>query len=375
MHIVFLSHEYPLWSPGGAGTFLQTFGRTLAENGHQVLILGVGKSDQEELLDDKGVQLIRLKKNTSNVPNFMYNALVINKRLKEIEADHKIDIIESAELGLGIISRKHPAKKVIRLHGGHHFFAEAEKRGINWRKGLLEKRSFNKADGFIAVSNYVKEHTAKYLSYHGKPVAVINYPIDTDLEEPNVKVDCDRILFAGTVCEKKGVRELIEAFKIVRERYPEKHLDIFGRDWFFPDGRSYIEMLKHRYDETYLENVTFHGSIPREELNKRYAEAALCVFPSHMETQGLVTLEAMLLKKAVIFSEYGPGPETIDHGKTGFLCDVYKPEDIAQKILWCLDNPEALEEIGETARQQVLAKYNKNTILEKNLKFYQSLLT
>jgi glycosyltransferase involved in cell wall biosynthesis len=375
MHIVFLSHEYPLWSPGGAGTFLQTFGRTLTANGHRVKVLGVGKSDVEEQMEDEGVQLIRLKKNNSRVPNFMYNALVINKRLKEIHQESKIDIIESAELGLGIISRKHPAKKVIRLHGGHHFFAEAEKRGIDWRKGLLEKRSFNKADGFIAVSEYVKSHTAKYLSFHGKPVTVINYPIDTDLNQPEVTVNKDRILFAGTVCEKKGVRELIEAFKIVRDRFPEKHLDIYGRDWFFPDGRSYIEMLRNTYDDSYLKNITFHGSIPREELNKKYAEAVFCVFPSHMETQGLVTLEAMLLKKTVIFSEYGPGPETIDHGRTGFLCDVYKPEDIAEKMLWCLEHPDALEKIGETAREQVLDKYHKNTILEKNLAFYQSLLS
>ena len=59
-------------------------------------------------------------------------------------------------------------KYVIRLHGGHHFFAEAENRGINKWKGFQEKRSFKKADAFIAVSNYVKNHTATYLSYYNK---------------------------------------------------------------------------------------------------------------------------------------------------------------------------------------------------------------
>jgi len=346
MNIVFLSSEYPLWAPGGVGTFLQTFGRTLVQHHHRVTVLGIGDKDKTEILDDKGVKLIRLPKNKSRLPDFLYNRAHLNKKLTELHISQSIDIIESAEPGLAIISKKHPAKKVIRLHGGHHFFAEAEKRGINWRKGLLEKISFKKADGFIAVSNYVKSHTAKYLSYHGSPVEIINYPLDTTIETPQVPVQNNRILFAGTVCEKKGVRQLIEAFKLVRKKYPDKILDLFGRDWFFPDGSSYIDMLKSDYEND-LENVVFHGSVSRVELNIKYAEAAFCIFPSHMETQGLVSLEAMLLKKPVIFSEYGPGPETIVHGETGLLCDVYDPQDIAEKMIWCIENPMEAEQLGK----------------------------
>jgi glycosyltransferase involved in cell wall biosynthesis len=373
MNIVFLSHEYPVWAPGGVGTFLQTFGRTLVSAGHKVTILGVGVDDSEVNLEDQGVKLVRLPKNKTIFPNFIYNARQLNKRLKKMQADTPIDIIESAELGLAIISRSHPAKKVIRLHGGHHFFSEAEKRGINWRKGKLEKASFKKADGFIAVSNYVKDHTAKYLSYHGKPVEIINYPIETTLELPDVNVEDDNILFAGTICEKKGVRQLIEAFKIVKQAHPKMKLNLFGRDWYYPDGSSYMEMLRSTYDNEYLKDVTFHGAVSREELNDHYARAALCVFPSHMETQGLVSLEAMLLRKPVIFSEYGPGPETIEHGITGLLCDVYDPEDIAAKMLWCIENPDQSAELGVKAEPHVRKKYDKNTILDKNISFYKSL--
>lgn len=373
MHIVFLSHEYPLWSPGGAGTFIQTFGRAAVQAGHRITVVGPGKEYDEIQLNDEGVTLYRLPKTKGLLPGFIHNAITINRKLKEIHNTQPIDIIESAELGLAFISKRHTAKRVIRLHGGHHFFAEAEKRGINWRKGLLEKKSFKKADGFIAVSNYVKEHTAKYLSYHNKPIKIINYPINTTLEIPDVPIKKDKILFAGTVCEKKGVRQLIEAFKIVKEKYPEKELDIYGRDWFYPNGDSYIEKLKASYDSSYFTNVTFHGSIPREELNIKYREAGICVFPSHMETQGLVTLEAMLLQKPVIFSKYGPGPETIEDGKTGLLCDVYQPEDIAKKILWILEHSHEAKRMGEHAREAVLQKFEKTKILTQNIAFYQSL--
>ena len=374
MHIVFLSGEYPLWTSGGVGTFIQTFGRALVATGHDVSVVGAGKEFKEVQMEDEGVKIYRLPANKGKLPNFWVNSVRLNKKLRELHAKNPIDILESAEGGLALISSQHYAKKVIRLHGGHHFFAEAEKRPIKWRRAQLEKRSFKKADGFIAVSEYVRDHTAKYLSYGAKPLEVINLPLDTSIRVPDVPVKKDHILFAGTICEKKGVRQLLEAFKIVRQSYPEKVLDLFGREWFYKDGTTYEAMLRGTYDDSYFENVHFHGSIPKAELDRKYAEAAFCVFPSHMETQGLVCLEAMLLAKPVVFTKYGPGPETVSHEETGLLCDVCNPEDIAQKMIWCIEHPTEATELGENAREVVVENYNSHQILQKNLAFYERLL-
>lgn len=374
MHIVFLSHEYPLWSPGGIGTFIQTFGRALVEEGHRVSVVGPGRERKEIQMEDRGVQLFRLPKKIGLLPGFWHNSIQLNRKLKSLHEEVPIDIIESAELGLAFISGNHNAMKVIRLHGGHHFFAEAEKRGIDKKKGYLERRSFKKADGFIAVSNYVKEHTAKFLSYNGKPLTVIPHLMETTMDVPAVDINKNKLLFAGTVCEKKGVRELIQAFELIRKRFPEMELDIYGRDWFYQDGRSYIESIQLELPKEMFYNVTFHGSIPREKLFLKYAEAAVCVFPSHMETQGLVTLEAMLMSKPVVFTEYGPGPETIDHGRTGLLCDVYDPSDISRKVLQILEDYDWAIQLGTVARHAVLEKYDRTRILEQNLKFYNQLM-
>src|SRR5690606_10183117 len=131
----------------------------------------------------------------------------------------------------------------VRLHCGHHLFAEGEQRKIDPWKGFLEKRSFSRADAFVAVSNFVKEHTGKYLSTGKKPVEIIRIPVDGKLfaaSDPD-KAIFYRLVFAGTVCEKKGIRQLIEALKYVIPLFPLVHLDIYGRDWFFSDGRSSTE--------------------------------------------------------------------------------------------------------------------------------------
>ncbi len=373
MHICFISSEYPIWKSGGVGSFLQTFSRAMVQRGHHISILGIGDNYEEVQLDDEGVKIYRLPISKLPTGKFISNTRNINAKIKKLNQNIKIDIVESAEMGLAFSTKISSIGYCIRLHGGHHFFSESENRKIHWWQGFKEKLSFKKTDGFIAVSEYVKSHTAKYLSYHNKPIQIISCPINTDMFSPDtsITVNVNNITFAGTICEKKGIRQLIEAMDILRQDNPDLHLHVYGREWFYKDGSSYTEMLKTKYAAIIEACVTFHGVIPFNDLPKKYAEAFICVFPSHMETQGLVAPEAMAMKKPVVFSELGPGPETIENYKTGLLCNPHSVNDIVSKVSWFLSNRNKIELIGENARTFVLQKFNLQEILDKNISFYK----
>ncbi|SFB21267.1 Glycosyltransferase involved in cell wall bisynthesis [Flavobacterium swingsii] len=380
MHICFITHEYPKtgFPHGGFGSFVKIIATALVTKGIHVSVVGINYSETNEESIENGVALYRLKKNTVKGLSWWLNSKAINAKIREIHKKKPIDIIETAELGLAFLTKIKDIQYVIRLHGGHHFFAEAENRGIDWWKGFQEKRSFAKADAFVPVSNYVKTHTEKYLSYRKKPVTTIFYPINTDLFSPlHVNVVPFQIVFAGTICEKKGIRQLIQAFSIVKEKYPEATLEIYGRDWLFPDGSSYQQMLVEKEFPklgSYADAVRFHGAIAFESLPAKYAQASVCVFPSHMETQGLVAPEAMAMEKMVVFTKLGPGPETITDYETGLLCNPHNPEDIAEKISWVFANKEKSIEIGKRARTFVLKKYGLENSVNQNIIFFQSLL-
>lgn len=377
MHICFLSNEFPKdgFPHGGIGSFIKTLAIALVKKGVKVSVVGINYTANYEAEIIEGIKVYRLKRSKIKGFSWYFNFKQINKKVKEIHNQNPISIIESSELGFAFITKIEFIKYVIRLHGGHHFFAESENRKIYKWKGFQEKKSFKKADAFIAVSKYVKTHTEKYLNYDGKPLAYINNPIDTDLFMPLiVKESNQKIVFAGTICEKKGIRQLIQAFPIVKKQYPDTILEIYGRDWFFPDGSSYLQMLKEK-ELTKLgeivKDIHFHGIIPFENIPSAYAEASVCVFPSHMETQGLVAPEAMAMKRPVVFTKLGPGPEAIENYKTGLLCDPYNPGDIAEKIIWVFANKEKAEEIGKSAREFVLKKYGLEHIVFQNIDFYQ----
>ena len=380
MHICFLTNEYPKegFPHGGIGSFVKTLATALVKNGIKVSVIGMNYTANNESQIIEGVNVYRLKRSTAKGFAWYFNFKEINGKIKEIHKQDPIQIIESSELGLAFIHKIKKVKYIIRLHGGHHFFAESENRGINKWKGFQEKRSFQKADAFIAVSQYVKKHTEKYLSYHNKPIAYLSNPIDTDLFRPIEKKESEnKIVFVGTVCEKKGIRQLIQAFPMVKKEFPHATLEIYGRDWFFSDGSSYIQMLKEKEIIQLGEwagDIHFHGVVPFTEIHSVYANAAVCVFPSHMETQGLVAQEAMAMEKAVIFTQLGPGPEIIKDYETGLLCDPHNPTAIAQKIIWVFNHETEIRQMGINARKEIQKFFDNKVLINKNRQFYSDLI-
>ena len=204
---------------------------------------------------------------------------------------------------------------------------------------------------------------------------VIRYPINLNLfkPRPEIQIKKSTVLFAGTICAKKGIDQLIRAIPKVIESNKDIQLNIYGRDWFFPNGKSYIEYIKESiFPEigNAVNNIHFKGAVPLDVLAKNYAASEICVFPSLMETQGLVAPEAMAMEKLVVFSNCGPGPETIEHKKTGLLCDPYNPNDIAEKIIWALKHKNETKEIAKEGRKFVEEIFNIDTITNTNINFY-----
>lgn len=380
MHICFLTNEYPKigFPHGGLGSFVKTIAEALVNKGIQVTVIGLNYTNTTENVIENGVQLIRIQKSKVKGLSWYLNSKNIAKTILEEHKKNPIHIVEGPELSFAFLPKIKGIKYVIRLHGGHHFFAEGENRGINRWKGFQEKRSFAKADGFIAVSNYVKSHTAKYLSYHNKPIEVIFNPIDTQLFQPKeIPIHENSITFAGTICEKKGVRQLIQAFPLVKQKFPDAVLNLYGRDWLYPNGNSYIKMLQEVELPklgVYAKDIIFHGVVSSTALPEIYSKAAVCVFPSHMETLGLVAPEAMACKKPVVFTNLGPGNEIINNGENGLTLNPNNIEEIAAAIIQVFENKDRVKIMGENARMFVLQKFNPEMILHKNIDFYNQII-
>lgn len=379
MHIVFLTHEFPKpgSANGGVGTFVQTLGLWLTESGHKVSVIGINNTEYFEEENHSNLRVYRLPKRKVKGLTWLLQSRSIAQKIYELNFSNPIDVIEGTEMAFAFIPKLKGVKYLIRLHGGHHFFAESEKRGVNWWKGLQEKRSFAKADAIIGVSQYVVSHTSKYINFQEKFKGVFFNPANLQkFNEVDVTKEIkNRIFFAGTVCEKKGIRQLIQAMAIIKNEIPDAELHIAGRDWFFPrTGESFMDYLKQFIGPDLEGSIHFLGPLPNFEIPKYIETASVCCYPSHMEAMPLAWIEVMAMGKIFVGSNLGPGPEIIEDGVNGFMSNPLSPVDIADKIIWVLNNKDKVLELSKNARNFALLNFSLKTLGPRNVELYKSLL-
>lgn len=374
MHLCYLTNEYPKPGQphGGIGSFLKVICPAFAKEGHKVTVIN-GTDGERELVEREGVTIIYTPFSYKRGLAWYHNYSAVDREIETLHQNNPIDIVEGSELSFAFITKRNDIAYIIRLHGGHHFFAEGENRKINLWKGYQEKRSFKKADGFIGVSNYVVQHTSKLLSLNNKPVQVIMYPINLGMfeEQDFSKIEPYSLVFAGTLIEKKGIRQLCLAMETVVKAFPQAVLHVYGRDWKDAKGKSYLSYLKSQLSPAILNHVFFHGPVDQKDLPEIYAKANCCIFPSHIETLGLVAPEAMAMKRAVIYTSIGPGPEVVEHGKSGWLCDPHSPMSISQQIIDVFSDPSEMQKRAIAGQIKVNQQFNIKNILPQNLEFYR----
>ena len=289
--------------------------------------------------------------------------------------EEPLDIVEGSELNFAFFPRITSYKKIIRLHGGHHFFAnELDKKPAIWRS-FQEKQSFKKADGYIAVSDYVGRQTQKYLHFKFNYSVIYNSVDTAKFHVADItKLQHNTLLFVGTVCEKKGIRQLVQAMPLIKKEIPSIKLKIVGRDLIDKNGKSYIAYLKSYIDSDLEENVQIIGSVPHSEIAKYIERAHLCVYPSHMEAMPIAWLEALSMGKTLIASDIGPGHETVINGVTGLLVNPFDIKGLASSIVEVLNNKN-FDIYGKSAREDIISRFNVDRIIAKNIQYYNKILS
>ncbi len=379
MHICFITNEYPKegFPHGGVGTFVKTIATEMVKFNIKVTIIGINYTNEYEKIDENGIKIYRLKPSSNKGLKWFFNNNNICKKIKKINLQNPIDIIETSELGLAFIKKIPTIKYLIRLHGGHHFFAKAENRPTEWRKVWQEKKSFSKADYLVAVSNYVAQTTNDLLKLNQEKILVIYNPIDTKRFYQCItdKIESNTIFFAGTLVEKKGIRQLIESLEYLLDEFPDIKLKIAGRVGNIPGTQtSYKPILEKSISEKIKNNIEFLGTISNNEMPKHIEKAAICCYPSHMEAMPLAWLEVLSMGKMFIGSKTGPGSEAVIDGKTGLLVNPFDPNDIAEKIKYALLNPEKSLQMGRNAREMIINNFDICKIVLQNIDFYKSLI-
>ncbi len=375
MHIAFLALDFPDQNGGGGiGSFVKTLGAELVKIGHKVSVVAAQYRENTFVEEVEGMAVHRIKLTMLPIVGGFLNYHKINKAFADIHQEVPIDFVETSESQLAFVKKLDGVKYVIRMHGGHHYFAVAENRPFEKRKVYQEKKSLAKADYMLAVSDYVARKTKALLKLKADAKVIYN-PINTtafNAANPAKAVQ-DRLLFIGSLVEKKGIRQLVLAMPKIILAVPDAELVVVGREGYIPGtDKKYMPVLKKAIPTEIKDKIHFTGPVSHSEIPKYIEEAELCVYPSHMEAMPMAWLEALAMGKPFVGSNTGPGPEAVKDGKTGLLCNPHNPDDIAEKVIWMLQNKEVAQKMGLAAREDVLQRFNIEKLVNENIAFYQN---
>lgn len=126
---------------------------------------------------------------------------------------------------------------------------------------------------------------------------------------PSTKI----LLYAGRLGKEKNLELLLKSFQKVQKEYPDVHLFLAG------DGILKGELKALAKNLGIEQKTTFLNFIDRQTLSQYYKESDIFVFPSVTETQGLVLIEVLFNRTAVVTMNQGGVLSIIQHGKNGIL--------------------------------------------------------
>ena len=146
-----------------------------------------------------------------------------------------------------------------------------------------------------------------------------------------------RVLFAGSMSQRKGLGDLFAAMH--RLRQTEIELVVMG------SPLAPMEFYRREYPDFVHEPTR-----PHAEVLRLMRSCDVLVLPSLVEGRALVMQEAMSQGLPILITANTGGEDLVESGRTGFLVPIRSPEAIAERLAWFAGHREETRAMGEAAR-------------------------
>lgn len=246
---------------------------------------------------------------------------------------------------------------------------------LNQPRWLKKYKIFTQSAGaFLVLSDVVKARL-KTLGINPKRVHVYNYPLDLAPYLKVIKTEDHPhfdLTIAGRLVEKKGHFILFRALEILKATGIEPHLTVigYGEDW-----PLYIRETMRLGIDAQVEWIDSSTATIEGTFDALYCSVLektdLVVLPGITSSQGddeagpaLVLCLAQATGTPVLTTPFAGHEISIKDGLTGYLVEEGNAFQLAQKLAWCIANPQDIKKVGDQGKSYVQSVFDQNTNLE-----------
>ena len=171
-------------------------------------------------------------------------------------------------------------------------------------------------------------------------------------------------VYLGRISPQKGIWTLLSAWS----RVPRIPLRVIGEGPLLQQVRTHVEKSK-------LQNVEILGNLNHGAAMDALMGARFSVFPSESyEGFPMVILESLAAEVPVIASGHGAMAEIIKNERTGIHFVPGSHTDLADKVAWAWDHPDAMSKMGEHGRAEYLERYTADSNYLQLMDIYNRVL-
>ena len=355
MRILSVTAQKP--SSTGSGVYLTEVVKALAEEGHrQAVVAGVTREDWVELPD--GVMLYPVYFESEQLPypvvgmsdempytSTRYRNMTERMTeqfkeaflsvLDEVVAKEKPDLILCHHLYYltALVRERYPEK---RVYGFCHNTDLRQMGNISFQREFIRSQ-IPKLDRIFALQEAQKENIRKVYLVEEEKMTVIGTGYNSHIfrktmEKPGKTDGTIRLIFAGKITQKKGVKSLLRAMNHLNCEKEKIQLTLAGGAGNQKEYEEITELASVcRYP------VRFTGCVSQARLAELYNESDIFVLPSMYEGLPLTVIESLACGDRVVMTKL--------EGITEWLADMVPDADIRYVDLPEMKGPdEAVEE-------------------------------
>ncbi len=326
---------------GGIPSFLETLRSSELSRRHSVTFLNVAHSGTPEGGEASAGNVLRTLRDAVAVWRASRGHDIVHIHSALAPA---VTVLRAGLLALA--ARARGCGVIVHAHGGN-----IETWLTGRRSRLVMRTSMRPAHRVVAVWSAGQRALAGTLG--DERVRLIDNGIDPDrYSAPEAAHSPPRVLYVGLLTPRKGVLDLLEASRMLRNDGVEHELWLLGGT---PDEgpAAAVPVL-----EAAEGSAVLLGTRPPEKMPAAYASADVFCLPSWWEAMPLSILEAMAAGLPVVATDVGDVSRAVADGETGYVVPVKSPQRLAGALKPLLVDPELRTRLGVSARSRAEHRFS-----------------
>lgn len=337
----------PFISLGGIATFTLTLGKGLVSENNDVFYLSTHyKGD----FWNKASGIFNKMYSLEDIKNPITKIIRIIRLIKEINPD-VIIINNCPPINYALPFIKTKIKVISVIHSDDNRYYKFDSRFSGW------------IDYLVCPSSKLTEKILTYLPKKDyRKVVKISHGVEISRNINFQNKIKNSLIFVGNIDKHKGVDLLIPILKNVVREFESAVLYIVGK------GPLKNELVRNVEENNLSTNVIFIEELDSESLRKLFLKTEVFLFPTKLESFGLVIPEAMSSGVIPVISNLkGITDQFILNTKNGFLCNQDTPEEFSQNIINIFDDVELKKTLSTNANVFVSLEYSEAKMVKQYL--------